>query len=75
MFATVNVVELGLGDAVVDVDAWAKEFPFGLEFVKSSNTSGGLFGNTSQVLGKFAEEVLVLSETVVNGLEQPVFVL
>lgn len=74
MFTTVNIVELGLGNAVVDVDAWAEEFSFGLEFVKSSNTSGGFFGNTSQVLCKFAEEVLVLSETVVDGLEQPVLV-
>lgn len=74
MFATVNVIELGLGNAVVNVDAWAEQFSFALKFVKSSNTGGGFLGNTSQVLGKFAEEVLVLSETVVDRFEQPVFV-
>lgn len=46
MFASVNVVELGLGDTVVDVDAGTEEFFLGVEFVKSGDTGGGFFGDS-----------------------------
>lgn len=75
VLAAVDVVELGLGYTVVDVNEGAPESAFALELVESGHTGGGFFGDSFQVLGELGEEVLVLFETVVDGLEQVVLVL
>lgn len=75
MFTTIDVVEFGFGDTVVDVDAWADEFLFGVEFVETGDTGGGLFGDAAEVGGEFAEEVFVFLEAVADCLEQIVLIL
>jgi hypothetical protein len=44
--ATINVVELLLGDAIVNVDSLEEEFTSLSHLFESKNTSGGLFGDT-----------------------------
>jgi len=44
--ASVKVVELGLGNGVVDVDGRNAEFAFLVELVKVVNTGGGLLRDT-----------------------------
>jgi hypothetical protein len=75
VLAAVDVVELGLGDRVVDINEGADELAFLLELVESGHTSGSLLRNTLQVLGQFGEVFLVLLEGSVDGLQQPVLVL
>jgi hypothetical protein len=48
--ATVQVVELGLGDGVVDVDSGDKELVLLNHAVEVVDTSGGLFGHTEAAL-------------------------
>lgn len=48
--AAVKVVELGLGDGVVDVDGWNKELALLEHLVKVVNTGGGLLRDTVAVL-------------------------
>jgi hypothetical protein len=74
VLASVNVVKLGLGDTVVDVDAGTEEFFLRVKLVKSGDTGGGFFGDSFQVFGEFAEEVFVLLEAVVDGFEEVVLV-
>mmetsp|Transcript_11765 Transcript_11765/g.21145 ORF Transcript_11765/g.21145 Transcript_11765/m.21145 type:complete len:479 (-) Transcript_11765:8-1444(-) len=49
--AAVNVVELGLGDRVVDVDSREKEGLAGLHLIETFDASGGLLRNTLDLLG------------------------
>lgn len=44
--ASVKVVELGLGNGVVDVDGGDLELALLVELVEVVNTGGGLLGNT-----------------------------
>lgn len=74
VFASVNVVEFGLGDAVVNVDEGTNQFSLWFQFVKSGNTGCGFFGNSFKVFGEFAEEFRVGSKTVVDGFEKIVFI-
>lgn len=74
VFASVNVVELGFSNAVVDVDDWAEDSSFTFQLVESGDTSSGLFRDTLQVFGELGEEFLIFFKTVVDGLEEIVFV-
>lgn len=74
MFATIDVVEFGLGDRVVNVDAGAEQLVFFFEFVETSNSSSGLFGDTLKVFGEFAEVVFILGKIFVDCFVQPVFI-
>jgi hypothetical protein len=58
--ASVKVVELGLGDGVVDVDGRNKELAFLQHTVEVVDTSGGLLGDTVAVLELFG--VLLVDE-------------
>ena len=49
--ATVDVVELGLGDAIVDVDRGEEELALGGHLLQAVDTSGGLLGDTADDLG------------------------
>jgi len=50
VLAAVHVVELGLGDAVVNIDGGEGKSVVLGELVKSVDTGGGLLGNTPKVL-------------------------
>lgn len=50
MSATIDVVELGLSDGVVNVDGGEGEFTLLGNLVESVDTGGGFFRNTSQIL-------------------------
>ncbi len=49
--AAVEVVELGLGDGVVDVDGGDEELALLEHLVEAVNAGGGLFGNAAPVAG------------------------
>ena len=73
--AAVVVVELALGDTVVDVDGRDLEFTFTESFVKVMDTSGSLFGDTLDILEVLRElfvdhrgEVATIVEDHVEGL-------
>jgi hypothetical protein len=51
VLAAVKVVELGLGDGVVDVDSGEEEGPVLLHGVKTVDTGGGLLGDTMAAAG------------------------
>lgn len=53
VLAPVDVVELGLGHRVVDVEAGALQFPLLLQLVQPAHAGGGLLGDAGQVLGQF----------------------
>merc|ERR1711934_1258538 len=44
--AAVDIVKLGLGDAVIDVDGWEQELTLGSHLLQSVHTSGGLLTHT-----------------------------
>jgi hypothetical protein len=62
--AAVEVVELRLGDRVVDVDAREQQFALGGHLVQAVHAGGGLFRDALDVLGGFGEE----SGTFLDGL-------
>ena len=51
VLATVDVIELLLGDGVVNVDGSEEELALGGHLVESGNTGGGLLGDTNESLG------------------------
>ena len=51
VLASINVIELLLGDGVINVDGSEEELALSGHLVQSSNTSGGLLGNTNKSLG------------------------
>ena len=67
--ATVDVVELGLGDRVVDVDGGEEELAITVQLVETGNTSGGLLRDTLD-LGNNLVEVsgLLLQDTLEDGV-------
>jgi len=60
--ATEDVVELALGDGIVDVDGGADEFSLFSQFVKSGDTGGGFFRNTDDVLSESSESLGVFRD-------------
>lgn len=58
--ASVKVVELGLGDSVVDIDGRDPQLVLLEHLVQMMNTSGSLLGDTKAVIEKFG--VLVVDE-------------
>jgi len=62
VLATVQVVELGLGDGVVDVDGREKQLTLLGHDVKSVHTSGGLLRDTNHALGQTVPLAGVLGE-------------
>jgi len=52
VLASVQVVELGLGDGVVDVDGGEEKLALECHLLESVNTSGGLFGYTNKASGE-----------------------
>lgn len=58
--ASVKVVELGLGDSVVDIDGRNPQLVLLEHLVQMMDTSGGLLGDTKAVIEKFG--VLVVDE-------------
>ena len=69
VLAAVQVVELGLGDGVVDVDGGEKKGSVLLHGVKTVDTSGGLLGNTHAASGDLVPLVGLtgLEETLDDG--------
>ena len=51
MLASINVVELLLGDGVVNVNGSEEEFSLGGHLIKSVNTGGGLLRDTNEAVG------------------------
>ena len=56
VLAAVQVVELGLGDRVVDVDGWEEEGSGLLHAVKPVDSGGGLLGDAHAALGEPAQD-------------------
>jgi hypothetical protein len=40
VLATIDVIEFGFSNAIIDVNGWEEEFVFSLKFIKTRNTSG-----------------------------------
>jgi len=64
--ATVDVIELGLGDGVVNVDGREEELTLVGHLVETVNTGGGLLGNTEDGLGDLGP----LSGVLLDGLTE-----
>jgi hypothetical protein len=47
MSATIDVIELGLSDSVIDVNGTDEKFPLLAHLNESVNTSGSLFGDSN----------------------------
>mmetsp|Transcript_60139 Transcript_60139/g.68467 ORF Transcript_60139/g.68467 Transcript_60139/m.68467 type:complete len:448 (+) Transcript_60139:448-1791(+) len=62
--ATVDVIELGLGDRVVDVDSGEQEFTSLGHLVESQDTGGGFLRNTLDTGGHVGPSLGVLVQTV-----------
>src|SRR3990172_8069792 len=45
--AAIEVVKLGLGDRIIDVDGGDQEFAFLFHLVEAMDTGGGFFGNAA----------------------------
>ena len=74
MFATINVIEFGFSDRVIDIDARAEQLVFLFEFVKTSNSSSSFFGDTLKVFREFAEVMFILRKIFIDCFVQPVFI-
>lgn len=72
--ATEDVVELALGDGIVDVDGGEDEFSLFSQFVESGNTSGGFFRNTDDVLSDSSESLGVFRDDLSEEGEEGFFV-
>jgi hypothetical protein len=57
--ATVNIVELGFGDTIVDVDSLEEELTSVRHLLKSVDTSGGLLRHSNKILGHLGPFVLL----------------
>jgi hypothetical protein len=51
--ATIDIIEFGFGDTVVDVNGSCQEFAFLGHDLKSVDTGGGLFRHSNQLGGDF----------------------
>jgi len=68
--AAIDVVELALGDGVVDVDGREEKLTLGGELVETVDTSGGLLGNTTDLREDLVEvSRLLLLDALENGVE------
>jgi len=67
--ATVEVVELALGDGVIDVDSREQEFASLLHFIETLDTSGGLFGDTDAGLDNLVPALRVGLQVVGDDLQ------
>jgi len=67
--ATVDVVELGLGDAIVDVDCGEEELTLGGHLFETVDTGGGLLRDTTDDLGHLGPLQGVDGDAVLDGLE------
>ncbi len=65
--AAVEVVELRLGDRVVDIDGGNEQLAVLLHLVKAMNARGGLFGDAAPLLHEAVPELRILS---VDALEK-----
>ena len=74
VLASVDVVELGLSDRVVDVETGTLQLALLLQLVKTSHTSSSLFGDTGQVFGQFGEVLRVLEKGSVDGTTQLILI-
>mmetsp|Transcript_32869 Transcript_32869/g.38137 ORF Transcript_32869/g.38137 Transcript_32869/m.38137 type:complete len:436 (-) Transcript_32869:75-1382(-) len=68
--ATVDVVELALGDRVIDIDGSERQSSLFRKLVKSQNTSGGFFRDTNEILGKSLKESWLSFHKLDNKLEE-----
>ena len=71
--AAVEVVELGLGDAVVDVEGWDEEFAGFGELVETVDARGGFFGDPAPFLDEFVEDEGVLGVDVAEEVFDDLF--
>src|SRR5690606_16045643 len=72
--ATVEVVELRLGDAVVDVDGRERQFALFGHFVEAVNAGGGFFRDTlHRSADRFVEARLFLQVALDGGEERLLF--
>merc|ERR1719240_1612382 len=67
--AAVNVVKLGLGDAVVDVDGREKELTLVCHLLQPVDTSGGLLAHTLADCGHLGPLLGVDTDGVLDGLK------
>ena len=69
MAAAVEVVELALGDAVVDVDGGEEKRAGFLHFVEAMHAGGGFFGDALHFFSDFVPALVVLLEALGGELE------
>lgn len=73
--ASVHVIELGLGDGVIDVDGnERKELLLG-QVVKSVDTSGGFLGNSLDIFAESSESFWILRDHFSEESVKSLFVL
>ncbi len=73
--AAVEVIELGLGDAVVHIDGREEQLASSRHFIKAMHASGGLFGDALQIFDDRVEDAgLVLGDVLEEVLDDLHFV-
>jgi hypothetical protein len=75
VLAAVDVVELALGDRVVDVDGWEEEGSVGGALIESHDTGGGLLTDTANVLSDSAPFPGVGKKVILDDGEQAALLL
>jgi len=60
--ATINIVEFGLGDTVVDVDGGEQKFSFSVHLIESHHSCGGLFRHSLDMGDNLVEIAGLLGE-------------
>ena len=68
--AAVEIVELALGDAIVDVDGREQQRALLDAFIEAMDAGGGFLGDADDVLGDLAVEVRMIQQRLLDGGEQ-----
>src|SRR5262249_1124271 len=68
--AAIEIVELRLGDAVVDVDGWEKKLAFLLHLMGTVAASCRLLGHAADARGKFSVPAMFVLETALDRGEE-----
>lgn len=61
MFTSINIVEFGFSDWIIDVNSWEWKSLLIFELVESVDSSCCLFWNTNKIFWYFGEELWILS--------------
>lgn len=71
MTTSVDIVELGFGDGVVDVDGWAEELVLLSHVVETQDTGGGLLRDTDELVSNVAPFARVALEALADDCANP----